>query len=66
MWAKLMKPTHKPQKFGNERPRRSPLGGWERVYLMCDGSIQMAYSPDGNFDAWEQSNYANSFPTPSQ
>jgi hypothetical protein len=47
-------------------PRRSPLGGWERVYLMCDGSVQMAYSPDGNFDAWEQSHYANSFPTPSQ
>jgi len=42
-------------------PRQSPLGGWERVYLLGDGSVKVATSPDGNFDAWEQSNYANSF-----
>jgi RNA polymerase sigma factor (sigma-70 family) len=47
-------------------PRPSPLGGWERVYLRCDGSVDMAYSPDGNFDAWEQSNFANNFSPPSQ
>jgi hypothetical protein len=45
-------------------PRQSPLGGWERVYLLGDGSVQVAKSPDGNFDSWEQSNYANSFPSP--
>jgi hypothetical protein len=47
-------------------PRPSPLGGWERVYLLADGSVQIAHSPDGNFDDWEQGNYVNSFPTPSQ
>jgi RNA polymerase sigma factor (sigma-70 family) len=36
-------------------PRPSPLGGWDRVYLYGDGSVQQASSPDGNFDAWEQS-----------
>jgi len=44
--------------------RRSPLGGWERVYLKCDGSVDTAYAPDGNFDDWEVANFANSFPTP--
>jgi RNA polymerase sigma factor (sigma-70 family) len=37
-------------------PRPSPLGGWERVYLMADGSTKVANSLDGNFAAWEQSN----------
>jgi hypothetical protein len=47
--------------------RPSPLGGWERVYLLGDGSVETATSPDGNFDGWEQSHYANSFPgLPSQ
>jgi len=44
--------------------RPSPLGGWERVYIMADGSVQLATSPDGSFDAWEQSNFANAFPSP--
>ena len=43
--------------------RPSPLGGWERVYLRCDGSVDTAYAPDGNFEDWEEKNYANSFPT---
>jgi hypothetical protein len=47
-------------------PRQSPFGGWERTYLLGDGSVQTATSPDGNFDAWEQSNFANSFPSPGQ
>jgi hypothetical protein len=47
-------------------PRQSPLGGWERVYLLGDGSVQTAHSPDGNFDAWEQSNYVNVFSTSGQ
>jgi len=46
--------------------RPSPLGGWERVYLRCDGSVDTAYAPDGNFEDWEEKNYANSFPTPNQ
>jgi RNA polymerase sigma factor (sigma-70 family) len=49
-----------------QSPRQSPLGGWERVYLLGDGSVQTANSPDGNFDAWEQSHFANSFPSPGQ
>jgi len=35
-------------------PRQSPQGLWQRVYLMSDGSAQVALPPDGNFDAWEQ------------
>jgi RNA polymerase sigma factor (sigma-70 family) len=37
-----------------QAPRQSPLGLWQRVYLMSDGSAQVAIPPDGNFDAWEQ------------
>lgn len=45
--------------FARERdPRPAAQGGWERVYLLCDGSVQVAHSPDGNFDGWEQSNTA--------
>jgi RNA polymerase sigma factor (sigma-70 family) len=46
--------------------RPSPLGGWERVYLRCDGSVDTAYAADANFDDWEEKNFANSFPTPNQ
>jgi len=34
--------------------RQSPQGLWQRVYLMSDGSAQVAIPPDGNFEAWEQ------------
>lgn len=37
-------------------PRRNPQGGWERAYVLCDGSVQSIDSPDGNFDGWEQPN----------
>ncbi len=46
-------------------PRQSPLGGWERVYLLGDGGVQVASSPDGNFDAWERDN-TQPIPTPNQ
>jgi hypothetical protein len=43
--------------FARERVARpNPLGGWTRDYLFCNGSVQEARSPDGNFDAWEQDN----------
>lgn len=37
-----------------QNPRLSPQGLSQRVYLMSDGSAQVAIPPDGNFDAWEQ------------
>lgn len=37
-------------------PRRNPQGGWERAYVLCDGSVQRVNSPEGNFDGWEQPN----------
>ncbi len=37
-----------------QNPRLSPQGLWQRVYLMSDGSAQVAIQPGGNFDAWEQ------------
>jgi RNA polymerase sigma factor (sigma-70 family) len=37
-----------------QSPRLSPQGLWQRVYLMSDGSAQVAIQPGGNFDAWEQ------------
>jgi hypothetical protein len=46
-------------------PRPLPTGGWERAYLFCDGSVQLAEAADGNFDAWEQSN-TDPIPAPSQ
>jgi hypothetical protein len=35
-------------------PRQSPQGLWQKVYLMSDGSAQVAIPPDGDSDAWEQ------------
>jgi hypothetical protein len=46
-------------------PRQSPLGGWERIYLLSDGSVQAAAVLDGDFDAWEQSN-TDQNPPPAQ
>ena len=46
-------------------PRQSPLGGWERIYLLSDGSVQTAAVLDGNFDAWEQDN-TDQNPPPTQ
>jgi hypothetical protein len=37
-------------------PRKYPQGAWERIYGLADGSVQTAYSDDGNFDAWEKAN----------
>jgi len=37
-------------------PRPLPSGGWERVYLLGDGSVQLAAAPDKNFDTWEHDN----------
>ena len=45
--------------------RQSPFGGWERIYIYCDGSVQVAAAQDGNFDAWEQSN-TTEIPQPNQ
>ena len=37
-------------------PLKYPQGAWERIYGLADGSVQTAYSDDGNFDAWEKAN----------
>lgn len=36
--------------------RQAPDGTWRRIYLFADGSVQIAISNDGNFDAWEKAN----------
>ncbi len=52
--------------FARERVARpNPLGGWTRDYLFCNGSVQEAFSPDGDFDGWEQKN-ATQIPSPNQ
>jgi RNA polymerase sigma factor (sigma-70 family) len=52
--------------FAREQvPQPVPQGGWERVYLLCDGSVQAARASDGNFDNWEQSN-TDQIPPPAQ
>ena len=40
-------------------------GGQAGISLGCDGSVDVAYSSDGNFDAWEAAN-TKPVPTPSQ
>jgi hypothetical protein len=35
---------------------QAPDGMWHRVYGLADGSVQIATSYDGNFDAWEKAN----------
>ena len=37
-----------------KQSRQMPNGTWHRAYLLADGSVQGAISPDGNFDAWEK------------
>ena len=37
--------------------RQAPDGTWQRIYGLCDGSVQTATSYDGNFDAWEKSEH---------
>ncbi len=36
--------------------RQAPDGTWRRAYLFADGSVHIATSYDGNFDAWEKAN----------
>jgi RNA polymerase sigma factor (sigma-70 family) len=36
--------------------RQAPDGTWHRIYGLADGSVQIATSYDGNFDAWEKAN----------
>ena len=36
--------------------RQAPDGTWARIYGFADGSVQIATSYDGNFDAWEKAN----------
>jgi RNA polymerase sigma factor (sigma-70 family) len=36
--------------------RQAPDGTWSRIYGFADGSVQIATSNDGNFDAWEKAN----------
>ncbi len=35
---------------------QAPDGTWHRVYGLVDGSVHIATSYDGNFDAWEKAN----------
>ena len=41
-----------------ERVSRQALDGsmWNRIYALADGSVHVAKSADGNFDAWEKQN----------
>ena len=43
--------------FRERDPRPSPIGTWQRVYGLADGSVQVAASPDGKFNAWEKYDY---------
>jgi len=40
--------------FRQRNPDKMISGAWMRVYGLGDGSVQMQYSNDGNFDAYEQ------------
>ena len=44
--------------------RQAPDGRWRRIYGLSDGSVQVAESLDGNFDAWEKQN--TEIPPPNQ
>ena len=36
--------------------QQAPDGTWHRIYGFADGSVHIATSYDGNFDAWEKAN----------
>jgi len=42
--------------FRERLARQAPDGTWQRAYGFADGSVQIATSYDGNFDAWEKAN----------
>jgi hypothetical protein len=43
--------------FRELNPRQTPdRKMWKRIYGFADGSVQIAASEDGNFDAWEKQN----------
>lgn len=50
-------PDHPNMVLVRERlARQAPDGTWQRIYGFADGSVQIATSYDGNFDAWEKAN----------
>lgn len=42
--------------FRQRIAQQAPDGTWHRIYGFADGSVQIAISYDGNFDAWEKAN----------
>jgi hypothetical protein len=50
--------------FREQLPQQALDGRWRRVYGFADGSVQIAISNDGDFDAWEKVNTVS--PPPSQ
>ena len=58
-------PDHPSMVLVRERlARQAPDGTWTRIYGFADGSVQIATSYDGNFDAWVKANTYS--PPPSQ
>ena len=47
-----------------KQPHRNSSGSWTRTYGFADGHAEVAFSADGNFDAWEQQH--NILPPPGQ
>jgi RNA polymerase sigma factor (sigma-70 family) len=43
--------------FRERQGRQAPDGKWYRAYGLADGSVQIATSPDGSFNAWERYDY---------
>ncbi len=42
--------------YREDMSKQAPDGTWHRVYGLVEGSVYIATSYDGNFDAWEKAN----------
>ena len=49
----------------DKEPSRLADGRWEKVYLFCDGHVEVQMNSDGNFSEWERAHTPSEALTPS-
>ncbi len=47
-----------------KQPTERSDGKFEKVYVFCDGHVQLYSTSDGNFDAWEKEHTPSEVPAP--
>jgi hypothetical protein len=47
-----------------KQPTKRSDGKFEKVYVFCDGHVQLYATSDGSFDAWEKEHAPSDIPAP--